>query len=159
MAVRKNEDVAGLDVTMDDAANGHGVEGDCDIHQDDQGLGSRHGAQFEHLRERLSGYVLHHYLGAVVAGQEVVDMHDGGAAGCRQDPRLAPEPAQCLGVRQGMVMQSLDRDKAADHHMSRQDDLTEAAGAEGPHQLVPRRQRTFAIGHFLSMKVSGSTAR
>ncbi len=52
-------------------------------------------------------------------------------------------------------MNSFDRNEAANHQVTGEDDLTKAAGTKGSHELVSRRQWTFVVGHSPQYEPSG----
>ncbi len=125
-ALRRDLDVAGLEVAVDDASVVRGREGVCDLRRQADGFGERDRAFLDALGE---GRTLHQLHDQVVRS-DVVQLTDVGMVQRGDGPRLAFETlAETLsGDLEGHI--------AAKAGIAGAIDFTHAARADGRHDFV-----------------------
>ena len=129
------QDVAGLDVAVDDPGRVHVRERAEQLAGQPLGVGQR-AAVAEAVAQAAAGDVRHHQVGPVLLDAEVEDLDDvrvrerGGRARLALEAR---EPALVVGER---VRHQLDRDLAVQRLVARQPHGRHAARAEVAHERV-----------------------
>ncbi|GMA87035.1 hypothetical protein GCM10025868_22850 [Angustibacter aerolatus] len=93
--VGRHDEVAGLDVAVDEAGGVGGVQRVGGLLQQRHGGRGRHRAVAgQQRRERLAGHELHDEVGGAVVLAVVVDLRDARVAERRRVPGLGAEPAE-----------------------------------------------------------------
>ena len=137
-AVRRQQDVGGLDVAMDDPAAMRGVERVSDLGEDHNGLPRFERAVLvEVLAQRRPVHELHDDRLDVAVGAGVEDRHDPRMREPGRGHRLAPEPLDERVVGGEMRMQQLHRHLAGEGLVSGLPDLRHAAGGDEAVEAVP----------------------
>jgi hypothetical protein len=138
-AVRRDLEVRGLEIAMDDALALGGLEPLGDLEKERERLGDRKSAAGDAIGERLAFDQLHRQKADSVVGLGAVERGDVLMVERRQNARLALEAGEPFGVVRDVVGEDLDRDLAAEPGVARAIDLTHAAGAETAGDLeVPQ---------------------
>ena len=134
--VRGEEEVVGLEVTVDDTARVRGLEAvahlDCEL---DHGLRGHRPAP-QSLPKGLPFEELQHEVGTALAGADVVDGQDVRVGESGDGPRLVLEGAQTLGRGLAVREHDLDRDVAAEPGVVRAVHLRHPTGAQQLPDLV-----------------------
>ena len=145
-AVRRDEDVAGLDVAVDEAGVVGGVEGGGDARADvDRQLGAQPRLHVEQLAQALAVDQLHHDGLAAAVLEHVVHGDDVGVGQAGDGDRLAAEPFGDDGVGGQARLQPLQGDATVERDVGGQPHLGHPAlgqpslqpVAAGQHDRVP----------------------
>ncbi len=137
-----DEDVAGFDVTVDDARVVGDLERLGDPADDAERVGGAELApQAEEARQRLAVDELHDEVGdggvAVVDLAVVVDLDDAGALHDGDGARLAPEALAEAAVVDEVGQEDLDGDGAPQDRVRALPDVAHAAAADAAFEPVP----------------------
>ncbi len=146
-ALRRDLDVGGLQVAVNDAALVRGLQRLRDLPADSQRVDERHGAVRDPLRERFARHQLHHDELGAVRFLEPVDRGDAGMVESREHARLPLEPRQSRRVARELLGQSLDRDLASQTGIVGPVDLSHAAGPQQVQNRVDAELRARREGH------------
>ena len=130
LPLRRELDVAGLQVAVDDPLSVRRFQGLRDLTADPQSFFERDRAAREPLRQRLSLDELQHEEARSARLFETVDRRDVRVIDGRQGARFALEPGQVLRVPRQRVGQNLDRHVAAQTGVSRALDLPHPSRAQ-----------------------------
>ncbi|MCX5422332.1 hypothetical protein OHA48_22860 [Streptomyces sp. NBC_00114] len=101
------QEVRGLDVTVDDACVMEHLDGVCGLGRQTECL--RGPAVPDLLGQRAASDVVHDEVGSFVLDTDVVNAYDTWAGDPSEQPRLRQEPLSHVGVRRPVVGQHLDR--------------------------------------------------
>ena len=178
-AVRRELDVGGFEIAMDDAALVRRVERVDELTCDRDRLVDREFPLRPHPRvERLPLDQLHHDGGEPRPLLQAVDGRNIRVVERRQNPRFALEPCEPVLIRREQPWQNLDRDLAMQLGIARAVDLAHAACAQLREDLIgtescadierhrlrsapfPSRARSFSIAELSgSITLARSRAR
>ena len=136
VAVGRQEDVLGLQVSMDDALLVGRRQPPRDLGAHLDGLSHRERSAPQPLAQRLSLEQLHDGVGAPYVGAEVVYRKDVRMGEGRHRLGLALEAGQGVGALVQVGGQHLDRHVAVELRVASAVDLAHASGAEGRDDLV-----------------------
>ncbi len=137
-AVRAQQEVSGLDVTVHDPAAVGLVQGAGGLGDERHRLGRREWpGPAEHGVQWLPRYELHHDVRDAPGLPVVVHLHDVRVAEGRHGPGLGSETLGKTGVARQIGEQHFDRDRAAEHLVVSPPDLTHAAPGDRFAQGVP----------------------
>src|SRR2546426_8245617 len=135
--VTNDEDVAGLDVTMDDAGAMHALESIEQIAAQPDHVVPSKGSALEPLFERRSVNELHDVVMESRLAVRVVDRDHVGVLDARHQPRFAREGVG--GVRSGELgPQQFERDGAVEREVGGEEHPSHAAAAELALEAVGR---------------------
>jgi hypothetical protein len=135
-AVAGDEDVLGLDVTVDDAAVVRGTEPLRDLHRDRGRLACRESTVLQPRTQGLAFQQIHGGIGGAAIGPEVVDGEDVGVREGGDGLGLALEPPQGFGVGGDALGEDLERHDPVELAVSGAVHLAHAARAERGEDLV-----------------------
>ena len=138
-ARRREHDVPGLDVVVNDAVLVRECEAVGHRGRDAQRLTNRQAASVPGEQARGEGLALesfHHQAGPLVSLDDVVQAADVGVRERRQDPGLALYPRAPSRIVPGAVPEGLDRDRSIEAGIARTIHLALASGAERSEDLV-----------------------
>ena len=136
LAVRRELDVRGLQVAVDDPLLVRRLEGLGDLAGDGEGLVERERAALQPLGEVFALDELHDEGADAARLLEAVDRGDVGVLQLGEELRLALEAGEALGVGGERLGQDLDRDLALQLRVGRPVDDPHAALAERGGDLV-----------------------
>ena len=136
------EDVLGLQVTVDDSFFVRGREAVRDLDPDLDGAALRERRALEARAQALSLQELHDGEGDALARYEIVYCQDIGVVQGGHRVGLAFEPGERVGVLRERFRQDLDRDEAVQFRIACFVHLSHAARAEGREDLVGAESRS-----------------
>ena len=144
-----DEDVGGLDVTMDETAGMSGVERVGDPGQEADHTARGEGTVPGDERVEVRAFDVAHgqeELALGLAGLE--DGHDVGVVDRGREARLREEPGAELGIGGDLRREELEGDLAVERLLRGQPDRAHAAAAEQPLEPVARQEGAFPdLGH------------
>jgi len=150
-SVRAQEDVAGLDVAVDEVRRVGRGEAAADVGDDPRGLAPGQGALAPQPGLcAAAGHQLHDDVGPAVALADVVHGDDVGMVEPGRRPRLQEEPLERLVAGGWAARQDLDRHGALQPHVFAGVDGAHAAPAEPPRDAIPSQFRMdgdVVLGH------------
>src|SRR5690606_17187962 len=140
--VGRDEQVAGLDVAVHQTGGVRGLQRGGRLRDDVEGLVGAQGAvALEDRGERLTGDELHDEVGAAVLLAVVEDAGDALVVDERRVARFGAEALEEPGVPHVLVLEDLDRHRAADDVIRRLPHLAHAADRDPRLQLVATTER------------------
>ena len=130
LALRRNLDVGGFQVAVNDAFLMSGFQSICDLAANAEGCFDRQRTiPRDSFPQRLAGHEFHHQAIDVAGFFEAVDGCDIGMIQRSQSARLAAEARQPFGVTRELIRQCLDGDIAPELVVVRTIYLAHASGA------------------------------
>ena len=137
-AVRRDEQVARLDVTVHQSRRVGGVQGRGGLRDDvEHPVGGEHPLTLKDGGQRFTGDQLHDQVGAAVFFAVVEDVRDALVVDQCGVPRLGTESLEEARIAEVFVLQDLDRDGASDDEVGGLPHLAHAANGDATGKLVP----------------------
>ncbi len=148
--VRRHEDIAGLDVTVDHTHLVRGAEGLSGLGDDRERIGLGQGrAAFDDRRQCFTGHVFHDEVGRTLLVAVVVDTGDSRVGDTTHVLGLGTEPGEEGRFGEVLVLEDLRGDLTAEYGIHTLPDLTHAAdGDAGGEFVTVAQQGAFDGSHF-----------
>ena len=130
VTVGGHDDVGRLEVTVHDSPRMRGSEAVAELHPDVQHTVDRQRTANQPRREGLARHVLHHDVRDAIGFEHVVDAGDVGVIQRRGGGALLQQPPELLVAADALQREALQRDRAAQAWVVRQEHFSHAAGTE-----------------------------